>query len=139
MERRPILDGVCDLTTRIHREFAYDQSATSVATPVSEVLRERRGVCQDFAHLEIACLRALGLAARYVSGYIETVAPPGQERLVGADASHAWCSVWTPIAGWVDFDPTNGLMPVDSTLNRLYIPGMLVNINTTNTRVHAIM
>jgi len=76
------------------------------------VLSARRGVCQDFAHLAIGCLRSIGLAARYVSGYIETVPPPGQTRLEGADASHAWCSVWTPDAGWVDFDPTNGLLPI---------------------------
>ena len=77
------------------------------------VLAARRGVCQDFAHLAVGCLRSIGLAARYVSGYIETVAAAGQARLVGADASHAWCSVWTPLAGWVDFDPTNGHLPVD--------------------------
>jgi len=76
-------------------------------------LAERRGVCQDFAHLAIGALRSLGLAARYVSGYIETDPPPGEERLIGADASHAWCSIWTPGAGWVDFDPTNGHLPVE--------------------------
>jgi transglutaminase-like putative cysteine protease len=110
---RPILDAVCDLTRRIHAEFAYDQSATTVATPVAEVLRERRGVCQDFAHLEIACLRALGLAARYVSGYILTRPPAGEAKLVGADASHAWLAVWTSDGGWVDVDPTNDQLPGD--------------------------
>jgi len=110
---RPLLDAVCDLTARIHREFAYDQSATTVATPVVDVLRERRGVCQDFAHLEIACLRALGLAARYVSGYILTRPPPGATKLVGTDASHAWLAVWTGDAGWVDVDPTNDVLPSD--------------------------
>ncbi len=110
---RPLVDAVLALTTRIHDGFAYDPDATSVATPVAEVLRERRGVCQDFAHLEIACLRALGLAARYVSGYILTTPPRGATRLVGADASHAWLSVWLGDAGWLDVDPTNDLVPSD--------------------------
>src|SRR5262245_3174996 len=110
---RPILDAVRELTRRINREFAYDRDATTVATPVGTVLRDRRGVCQDFAPLEIACLRALGLAARYVSGYILTTAPPGAPRLVGADASHAWLSVWTGAGGWVDVDPTNDQLPSD--------------------------
>jgi transglutaminase-like putative cysteine protease len=110
---RPLLDAVGELTRRIHAEFAYDQAATTVATPVAEVLRERRGVCQDFAHLEIACLRALGVAARYVSGYIQTTPPPGKPRLVGADASHAWLAVWLGDAGWVDVDPTNDQLPSD--------------------------
>jgi transglutaminase-like putative cysteine protease len=110
---RPLADGVLELTRRIHEEFAYDREATSVATPVAQVLRERRGVCQDFAHLEIACLRALGLAARYVSGYILTTPPEGTTRLVGADASHAWLSVWLGDAGWLDVDPTNDLVPSD--------------------------
>jgi transglutaminase-like putative cysteine protease len=110
---RPLVDGVLELTRRIHQEFAYDRDATSVATPVAQVLRERRGVCQDFAHLEIACLRALGLAARYVSGYILTTPPEGATRLVGADASHAWVSVWLGDAGWLDVDPTNDLVPSD--------------------------
>ena len=110
---RPLVDGVLELTRRIHQEFAYDRDATCVATPVSQVLRERRGVCQDFAHLEIACLRALGLAARYVSGYILTTPPESATRLVGADASHAWLSVWLADAGWLDVDPTNDLVPSD--------------------------
>ncbi len=110
---RPVLEGVRDLTGRIHAEFAYDRAATTVSTPVAEVLRERRGVCQDFAHLEIACLRALGLPARYVSGYILTTPPPGAPRLVGADASHAWLAVWLGDAGWVDVDPTNDQLPGD--------------------------
>jgi transglutaminase-like putative cysteine protease len=110
---RPLVDGVLELTRRIHQEFAYDRDATGVATPVAQVLRERRGVCQDFAHLEIACLRALGLAARYVSGYILTRPPEGATRLVGADASHAWLSVWLGDAGWLDVDPTNDLVPSD--------------------------
>ena len=96
-----------DLTGRIYREFVYEPGFTSISTPLLEVLEQRRGVCQDFAHLMIGCVRSLGLAARYVSGYIETLPPPGQERLVGADASHAWASVYLPGWGWVDVDPTN--------------------------------
>jgi transglutaminase-like putative cysteine protease len=104
---RPLLDAVLDLTARIHAAFEYRPGATSVTTPALEVLEQRHGVCQDFAHVEIACLRALGLPARYVSGYIRTQPAPGRERLLGADASHAWLSVWTGEAGWVDLDPTN--------------------------------
>jgi transglutaminase-like putative cysteine protease len=107
---RPILDAVLDLTERIQAEFAFDPGATSIATPVTEVLRTRRGVCQDFAQLQIACLRSLGLPARYVSGYIETLPPPGQEKLVGADASHAWVSFYCHGIGWIDVDPTNNLL-----------------------------
>jgi transglutaminase-like putative cysteine protease len=106
---RPLLEGVRELTSRIHRDFTYDPAATSVSTPLTEVLRLRRGVCQDFAHLQVGCLRALGLAARYVSGYLLTRPPPGQEKLVGSDASHAWISVYVPAVGWVDFDPTNDM------------------------------
>ena len=108
---KPILDAVTDLTARIHREFRFDATATTVSTPLAEVLEKRRGVCQDFAHLQIACLRALGLPARYVSGYLETVPPPGQTRLVGSDASHAWVSFFCPGIGWIDVDPTNNLFP----------------------------
>jgi transglutaminase-like putative cysteine protease len=108
---RPFLDAVMDLTRRIHGAFVYDPRATTVATPVAQVLEARRGVCQDFAHLQLGCLRALGLPARYVSGYLLTRPPPGRPRMVGADASHAWISVHLPDFGWVDFDPTNGLMP----------------------------
>jgi len=104
---RPVLEAACDLTGRIHRDFRYDSTATDVSTPVDEVFRLRRGVCQDFAHLELACLRALALPARYVSGYLLTRPPPGQSKLIGSDASHAWISVWCPEAGWVDLDPTN--------------------------------
>jgi transglutaminase-like putative cysteine protease len=110
---RPLLDAVLDLTTRIHDDFRYDQAATSVTTPLSEVLAARRGVCQDFAHLQIGCLRALGVPARYVSGYLLTVPPPGQQRLRGADASHAWLSVFCPGIGWIDVDPTNNVLPSD--------------------------
>ncbi len=108
---RPLLEATADLNERINREFKYDPHFTTVATPLDEVLRERRGVCQDFAHLAIGCLRALGLAARYVSGYLETMPPPGQPRLVGADASHAWLAVYVPGVGWAEFDPTNNCMP----------------------------
>jgi transglutaminase-like putative cysteine protease len=97
-----------DLTRRIRTEFTFDPSATTIATPVAEVLRNRRGVCQDFAHLQIACLRALGLSARYVSGYLRTTPPPGRPRAIGADVSHAWLSVWCGGELWLDLDPTNG-------------------------------
>jgi transglutaminase-like putative cysteine protease len=108
---RPCFEAVLDLTQRIHSEFVFDRTATSVSTPIAEVLRERRGVCQDFAHLGIGCLRSIGLAARYASGYLLTVPPPGQPRLVGADASHAWISVYCGPAGWIDVDPTNNVVP----------------------------
>lgn len=104
---RPLLDGAYDFTRRMHREFVYEKNFTTVATPVFEVLAQRRGVCQDFAHVAVGCLRSLGIPARYVSGYIESAAPAGQTGLRGADASHAWISVYDPDLGWVDFDPTN--------------------------------
>jgi transglutaminase-like putative cysteine protease len=107
---RPVLEAVRDLVTRIHQDFIYDATATEVSTPVATVLSARRGVCQDFAHVAIGCLRALGLAGRYVSGYLLTRPPPGRPRLVGADASHAWMATWVPRLGWVDFDPTNDLI-----------------------------
>jgi transglutaminase-like putative cysteine protease len=108
---RPLLAATIALMHRIHEEFTFDPEATSVATPITEVLAERRGVCQDFAHLQIAALRSLGLPVRYVSGYLLTDPPEGQPRLVGADASHAWVSVWCPVHGWVDLDPTNDVLP----------------------------
>jgi transglutaminase-like putative cysteine protease len=108
---RPVLEGALDLIQRIYSEFTYDKSATTVDTAVEQVLQDRKGVCQDFAHLAVSCLRALGLAARYVSGYLETQPPPGKPKLVGADASHAWVSLFIPDAGWVDLDPTNNLIP----------------------------
>jgi transglutaminase-like putative cysteine protease len=117
---RPILEAALDLTQRIYREFTFDSTATDISTPVSHVLAERRGVCQDFAHLAITCLRALGLPVRYVSGYLLTYPPPGKEKLKGADASHAWISVWAPEAGWVDFDPTNGIMPSEEHITVAY-------------------
>jgi transglutaminase-like putative cysteine protease len=108
---RPLLEAVADLTRRIHEDFTFDPQATTIATPLGDVLRLRRGVCQDFARLGIACLRSLGLAAHYVSGYLETVPPPGRPRLAGADASHAWLAVYCPGLGWIDVDPTNNLLP----------------------------
>jgi transglutaminase-like putative cysteine protease len=106
---RPVLDGAMDFTRRIYADFHFDPGATDVSTPVEQVFMQRRGVCQDFAHLALAGLRALRVPARYVSGYILTHPPPGQPKLAGADASHAWISVWSPETGWRDFDPTNGI------------------------------
>ncbi len=110
---RSIVEATADLNRRIFDEFEYDPSATLISTPTLTVLQERRGVCQDFAHLQIACLRSLGLAARYVSGYLLTHPPAGQVKLVGSDASHAWISVYIGNNNWLDFDPTNNLMPSD--------------------------
>lgn len=104
---RSVVDAIDDLTQRIHRDFAYDSRATTVNTPILEVFRLRRGVCQDFAHLQIAMVRSFGIPARYVSGYLRTTPPPGQPRLVGADASHAWLSVYCGDGQWLDVDPTN--------------------------------
>lgn len=113
LDGRPLLDAARDLTRRIHQDFRFDTEATEVTTPVETFFEKRRGVCQDFAHLQIACMRSLGLPARYVSGYLRTAPAPGRPRLEGADASHAWCSAWCPEAGWVDFDPTNDCVPSD--------------------------
>jgi transglutaminase-like putative cysteine protease len=110
---RPFLEGVSELMTRIYSEFTYDPHFTDIATPLDEVLAHRRGVCQDFAHFAIGCLRSLGLPARYVSGYLETLPPPGQPKLRGADASHAWFAVYVPEVGWLDFDPTNNKRPAE--------------------------
>ncbi len=108
---RSLVDAILEFNGRIFEEFHYEPAATDVSTPLAQVLRERRGVCQDFAHLAVGCLRSLGLAARYVSGYLETTPPPGQARLIGAAASHAWASVYVPGFGWLDFDPTNNVLP----------------------------
>jgi len=108
---RPMPDALLDLTARIHKDFRFDSKVTNVRTPTEEVFRKRRGVCQDFAHLQIACLRSLNIAARYVSGYLRTYPPLGQPRLVGADASHAWVSAYCPGIGWLDVDPTNNVVP----------------------------
>ncbi len=107
---RPMVEATVAFCTQIFETFVFDSSFTEVSTPLDSVLVERRGVCQDFAHLAVGCLRTLGLAARYVSGYIETQPPPGEPKLIGVDASHAWCSVWIPDHGWLDFDPTNGVV-----------------------------
>lgn len=104
---RPVLAAAADLCRRIHREFVFDPKATTISTPLAEVLENKRGVCQDFAHLAIASLRAMGLPARYISGYLRTHPPAGKPRLQGVDASHAWASCFVPGFGWVDFDPTN--------------------------------
>jgi len=111
--QRPLLEAVAELMRRIHTDFVFEPGFTTASTPVAQVFEHRRGVCQDFAHVGIACLRSLGLPARYLSGYIETTPPPGEVKLVGADASHAWLSVYVPDAGWVDFDPTNDQLAGD--------------------------
>ncbi|MDP4300531.1 transglutaminase family protein [Leptothrix discophora] len=105
----PLLSGALALMHLVHRRFEYRPAATSVATRATDALAQRRGVCQDFAHVMIGAMRSIGLAARYVSGYLLTQPPPGQPRLVGADASHAWVSVWCPVHGWVALDPTNAV------------------------------
>jgi transglutaminase-like putative cysteine protease len=106
-EDRPFLSAVMDLTQRIFTDFTYDPEFSDIATPLAEVFKHKRGVCQDFAHFAIGCLRSLGYPARYVSGYLETLPPPGEEKLVGADATHAWFAVYSPGEGWYEFDPTN--------------------------------
>lgn len=110
---QPVLKATMALTSKIFNEFTFDPAATDVTTPPEQVLEQKRGVCQDYAQLAIGCLRSVGLAARYMSGYIETLPPPGQERLVGADASHAWFAIFIPDVGWVEFDPTNNLIASD--------------------------
>jgi transglutaminase-like putative cysteine protease len=109
----PLVMCVMNLTHRIFDEFTFDTKATTIGTPILEILRHHHGVCQDFAHLQIGCMRSLGLPARYVSGYLATKPPPGQRRLIGADASHAWISAFIPGYGWLDFDPTNDTVPSD--------------------------
>jgi transglutaminase-like putative cysteine protease len=113
---KPILQATLAFTHKIFTEFKFDPSTTTVATPLEQVLKQRSGVCQDFAHLAIGCLRSVGIPARYISGYLETLPPPGQEKLVGADASHAWFAIFIPTLGWVEFDPTNDLMPNEQHL-----------------------
>ena len=110
---RPVFEAATELMRRIYTDFAFTPGFTMVSTPLSVVMRERKGVCQDFAHLGITCVRSMGLPARYVSGYIETISPAGVEKLIGVDASHAWFSVYIPDRGWVDFDPTNNVLPGD--------------------------
>ena len=110
---RSLFEASKNLMNRIYTDFKFQSGFTTISTPLSLVMKERKGVCQDFAHLAIACLRSMGLPAKYISGYIETLPPPGVEKLVGVDASHAWFSVYIPNSGWVDFDPTNNLLPTD--------------------------
>jgi transglutaminase-like putative cysteine protease len=110
---RPLLDAVLELSRRIHTEFRFDPSAPTFDRSVKEMLETKSGVCQDFAHFAIGCLRSLGLAARYVSGYLLTTPPASEERLVGVDMSHAWLSVYCPGSGWIDIDPTNNLISQD--------------------------
>ena len=110
---RSLFESVSDLIKRIYEDFEFKPGFTTLATPLSEVMDKRKGVCQDFAHLAIACIRGVGLPARYVSGYIETLAPEGGIKLQGVDASHAWFAVYAPQSGWIDFDPTNNLLPAD--------------------------
>jgi len=110
---RTLVDASNDLMHRIFNEFKYDPVFSTISTPILDVLHHKKGVCQDFAHLAIGCMRSIGLAARYVSGYIETVPPEGQEKLEGADATHAWFSIYIPDYGWYDFDPTNDMNPTD--------------------------
>jgi transglutaminase-like putative cysteine protease len=117
---RPILDAVQALVERIHAEFTYDDRATEVSTALIDVLRLRRGVCQDFAHFALACMRSHGLPARYVSGYLLTHPPPGKPKLLGADASHAWFATFVPEYGWVDFDPTNNVIPENDHVTAAY-------------------
>jgi transglutaminase-like putative cysteine protease len=110
---RPMPEALLDLTRRIHQDFKFDSKVTTVRTPTEEVFKKRRGVCQDFAHVQIACLRSINIAARYVSGYLRTYPPPGKPRLIGADASHAWVSAYAKDLGWLDMDPTNNVAPTD--------------------------
>jgi transglutaminase-like putative cysteine protease len=110
---RPMREALLALTARIHEDFRFDARVTTVRTPIEEVFKKRRGVCQDFAHVQIACLRSINIAARYVSGYLRTFPPAGRLRTVGADASHAWVSAYCHLLGWLDMDPTNNVAPTD--------------------------
>ncbi len=110
---RSVLEAARELTQRIFKDFEYKPGHTTISTPLSVVMRERKGVCQDFAHLAIACIRSVGKPARYVSGYIETLSREGEEKLIGVDASHAWFSIYIPGRGWIDFDPTNNCQVSD--------------------------
>lgn len=110
---RPFLSAVREFNAYIFNEFTFDPGFSTTTTPISDVLLHRKGVCQDFAHLAIGCLRSLGFAARYVSGYLETLPPPGTQKLVGSDATHAWFEVYSPDEGWFEFDPTNNSIPAE--------------------------
>ncbi len=115
-----LLRAARDLMRRIYEQFTFDTTSTTISTPLDQVLEKRHGVCQDFAHLAIGCFRSFGLAARYVSGYLLTIPPPGQAKIVGADASHAWVSTFLPGYGWVDLDPTNNLFVCDQHIAIAY-------------------
>lgn len=117
---RPILDALGELNTRIFNDFAFTPGFTEISTPIEVVFESKKGVCQDFAHFGLACLRSIGLAARYMSGYIETLPPPGKPKLVGADASHAWLAVYVPELGWVEYDATNNLLVSDNHIRVAY-------------------
>lgn len=117
---RSVFEATFELMQRIFKEFEFNSNVTNVATPIHEVITHKKGVCQDFAQIAIACVRSVGLPARYVSGYIETLPPPGKEKLVGTDASHAWFSVYIPTFGWVDFDPTNNQIPKNQHIITAY-------------------
>ena len=111
--KRSVFEAAYELMQRIYTDFDFDAEFSTIATPIEEVMQERKGVCQDFAQIAIACVRSIGLPAKYISGYIETVPPAGKAKLVGADASHAWFAIFIPGFGWVDFDPTNNMIPKD--------------------------
>ncbi|MCG1036836.1 transglutaminase family protein [Polaribacter sargassicola] len=117
---RNVFEGTNELMKRIFKDFTFDSNFSTIATPLDDVMKAKKGVCQDFAQISIACLRSVGLPARYVSGYIETLPPPGKEKLVGTDASHAWFSVYIPQFGWVDFDPTNDQIPKNQHITTSY-------------------
>jgi transglutaminase-like putative cysteine protease len=110
---RSVFEAVMELTQRIFQDFEYKPGHTTISTPLSVVMEQRKGVCQDFAHFAIACIRSVGFPARYVSGYIETLSQDGEEKLIGVDASHAWFSIYLPDKGWTDFDPTNNCLVSD--------------------------
>jgi transglutaminase-like putative cysteine protease len=114
---KPLYEAVYHLINRIYTDFSFTPGFTTISTPLSVVMQERKGVCQDFAHLAISCVHSMGLPARYVSGYLETLAPAGKEKLTGVDASHAWISVFIPGMGWVDFDPTNNQLATEQYIS----------------------
>ncbi len=120
LSKEPFFEGVMKLCAKIYHEFEFKSGFTTINTPLKTVLKERKGVCQDFSHLAIAALRSMGFAARYVSGYIETQPPPGKAKLQGSDASHAWISVFIPGLGWCEFDPTNNIIPQDRHIITAY-------------------
>lgn len=120
LPNRPLLEAAQELTARIYNDFNFVSGFTTISTPLEVVFKEKKGVCQDFSHFAIACIRSIGLAARYVSGYIETMPPPGKTKLIGSDASHAWFSIYVPDMGWLDFDPTNNIMPKDKHVTVAY-------------------